>query len=325
MAERFASHHRATPPRRGRRRLAGRVAGTGASSPVAEGDAVSTRADRRRAARTGHVTPEATPPALSTVALSVAGILVSGYLTWTKVTGAQALFCTGTNACDVVQASRYATLLGVPTGLWGLVLYAVIGALALRGFTFRRWLAALVIATAATAFSAYLTAVSLVVLRAACPYCLVSMAIELAILVDVVRRWRAVPGARAGLPVPRLLALAGATAVVTVVAALGVFAVSPAGATAYQIALARHLTATKAVMYGAYWCPHCQEQKDLFGGASSMVPYIECDPKGTGARPDLCERAAITSFPTWVIGDQRLEGARPLEELARASRFPGAP
>jgi uncharacterized membrane protein/glutaredoxin len=284
---------------------------------------MSTRAERRRTARTGHVLPEATPPALSTVALSVAGLLVSAYLSWTKITGAQALFCTAASSCDVVQASRYATLLGVPTGLWGLALYAVIGILALQGFTFRRWRAALVVATAATAFSVYLTAVSLFVLHAACPYCLVSLAIEVAILVDVARRWRAVPGARSGLPAPRLLALAGATAAVTVVAALGVFAVSPEGATSYQIALARHLTATKATMYGAYWCPHCVEQKELFSSASSMVPYVECDPKGAGARPDLCERASVKSFPTWVIGDQRLEGTQSLDALARASRFPG--
>ena len=278
---------------------------------------MSTRAERRR----GEV--PAAPPAVTTVALSVAGLLVSAYLTWTKVSGTKALFCSEATGCDVVQASRYATLLGFPTALWGLVLYAVIAVLALRGFTFRRWLTALLVATAATAFSAYLTALSSFELRAACPYCLASLAIELLILVDVIRRWRTVPGARAGLPLPRLLALAGATTAATVVVALGAFAVSPEGATAYQIALARHLTATKATMYGAYWCPHCQEQKDLFSSAGSLLPYVECDAKGSGGRPDLCTQADVKSFPTWVIGDQRLEGVQSLDALARASRFPG--
>ena len=76
-------------------------------------------------------------------------------------------------------------------------------------------------------------------------------------------------------------------------------------------------------MYGAYWCPHCQAQKEMFSAAASMLPYVECDPSGSGARPDLCERAEVKSFPTWVIGDQRLVGTQPLDALARASGFPG--
>ena len=76
-------------------------------------------------------------------------------------------------------------------------------------------------------------------------------------------------------------------------------------------------------MYGAYWCPHCQEQKAMFSEAAAMLPYVECDPQGSGARPDLCEQASVKSFPTWVIGDQRLVGTQSLGALARASHFPG--
>ena len=28
-------------------------------------------------------------------------------------------------------------------------------------------------------------------------------------------------------------------------------------------------------MYGADWCPHCQDQKTLFGSAFALVPYVE--------------------------------------------------
>ena len=31
-----------------------------------------------------------------------------------------------------------------------------------------------------------------------------------------------------------------------------------------------------AKFYGAYWCPHCLEQKALFKGAKSSLPYVEC-------------------------------------------------
>jgi len=284
---------------------------------------MSTRAERRRQARTGRAAVEATTPAWTTVALAALGLVVSGYLTWTKVTGSQALFCSGSHSCDIVQASRYATMVGLPTALWGLALYAALGAVAWLGYTPARWLASLVVSSAAATFSAYLTVVSLFVLRAACSYCLASAAIEGLILADVIRWWRRVPPARASLPAPRAAMAGGAAAVLTLVLALGVFAVAPAGASAYQVALARHLASTGAVMYGAFWCPHCEEQKEMFAGAAGMLPYVECDPKGAGARPDRCERASITGFPTWVIGDQRLEGTQSLDDLAKASKFSG--
>ena len=284
---------------------------------------MSTRAERRREIRTGRADVKPTAPAWTTVALAVLGIIVSGYLTWTKMTGAQALFCSGASSCDIVQASRYSTMLGLPTALWGLALYVVLGAIAWLGYTRDRWLVSLAVSSAAVAFSVYLTVVSLFVLRAACQYCLVSAALEVLILVDVIRWWRRVPNAPATVPVPRVAMVGGAAAALTVLLALGVFAVSPAGASPYQVALARHLASTRAVMYGAFWCPHCQEQKEMFAEASGMLPYVECDPKGAGARPDLCEKASVKSFPTWVIGDQRLEGTQSLDELAKASKFPG--
>jgi hypothetical protein len=51
---------------------------------------------------------------------------------------------------------------------------------------------------------------------------------------------------------------------------------------------------------------------------------VECDPRGIGARPDVCARLAIRSYPTWVIGAERREGVMTLEELAQLSRFSGA-
>jgi len=280
------------------------------------------RAERRRETRAGRAAPSRTTPAWTTVALAAAGVLVSAYLTWTNMTGAQALLCSGAGACDIVQASRYSTVFGVPTALWGLALYVVVGVLAGRGYTAQRWLVALAAASAAVTFSAYLTVISLSVLRAACAYCLASAVIEVLILADVIRWWRTVPGLRALAPLPRAAMVGGGTAALTLLLALGVFAVSPAGATPYQVALARHLSSIRAVMYGAYWCPHCQEQKEMFSEAATMLPYVECDPRGSGARPDLCAQASVESFPTWVIGDQRLVGTQSLDTLARASGFP---
>jgi uncharacterized membrane protein/glutaredoxin len=274
--------------------------------------------NRRRHAR---LAPEVTRPAVSTAMLCLAGVLVSGYLAWTKLTNVQALFCSTGGGCDIVQASRYATLLGVPTALWGAVLYASIGVLAWLGFTRQRWQWAMLAASAGVAFSAYLTTVSLFVLRAACPYCLASAVIEVAVLADVIRRSRHVEDARERVPRWRILTLGGITAGATVLVTVAIFSGGPADATPYQVGLARHLAATNAVMYGAYWCPHCRDQKDLFASAGGLLPYVECDSRGERARPDLCLRAQVRSFPTWVIGSQRFEGVQTIETLARASNF----
>ncbi|HEY9888334.1 MAG TPA: hypothetical protein V6D02_08030, partial [Candidatus Obscuribacterales bacterium] len=54
-----------------------------------------------------------------------------------------------------------------------------------------------------------------------------------------------------------------------VVLGLTVTGCSPATpeAQSYEGQLAQHLTAQGATMYGAFWCPHCADQKELFGEA----------------------------------------------------------
>jgi hypothetical protein len=39
---------------------------------------------------------------------------------------------------------------------------------------------------------------------------------------------------------------------------------------------AKCLAAKNAKMYGLYWCPHCLEQKKMFGKSIQYVPYQEC-------------------------------------------------
>jgi len=68
-------------------------------------------------------------------------------------------------------------------------------------------------------------------------------------------------------------------------------------------------------MYGAFTCPHCQNQKHLFGQeAAGQFNYIECHPK-KNARPDLCQAANIQGFPTWEINRQSYQGEKTLQEL----------
>jgi uncharacterized membrane protein len=186
-------------------------------------------------------------------ALSAVGLAIGVYLGWLKLAGGAALFCAEGSGCDVVQASRYATLLGVPTALWGAGLYAAIGALALSGLTPRRWLAAFLLAAGGVAFSIYLTALSLLVIGVTCSYCLASLAVMSGVLALLVWRRPPVPSRRSPLRPARLATLGSLAGIGVVVAGAFVFAWDTAAAPDYQAALALHLKDKGAIMYGAYW------------------------------------------------------------------------
>lgn len=73
-------------------------------------------------------------------------------------------------------------------------------------------------------------------------------------------------------------------------------------------------------MYGAWWCPHCQEQKEKFGEKSfKLAPYVECGVIGDrrGQNP-VCKDDGIKHFPTWQFPPtgERVERVFSLEELS---------
>lgn len=73
----------------------------------------------------------------------------------------------------------------------------------------------------------------------------------------------------------------------------------------------------KAKFYGAFWCPHCQDQKGVFGISEKLLPYVECStPDGSG-QTDMCKEMQINTYPTWIFaGKDRLEGEQSLKQLA---------
>jgi len=85
---------------------------------------------------------------------------------------------------------------------------------------------------------------------------------------------------------------------------------------AYLEKLARFMSGKGMVMYGAYWCPHCQDEKKAFGDAFKYVDYVECDPQGPNANPDECTAKGIDGYPTWIYQGQKFSGFKSLSELA---------
>ncbi len=72
-----------------------------------------------------------------------------------------------------------------------------------------------------------------------------------------------------------------------------------------------------AIFYGAFWCPHCQAQKKMFGSSKKYLPYVECStPDGKG-RKQICIDKEIEGYPTWSFADgSTLSGEISLEKLA---------
>ena len=80
---------------------------------------------------------------------------------------------------------------------------------------------------------------------------------------------------------------------------------------------AKCLASKQTKMYGLYWCPHCAEQKEMFGKAFRYVPYVECAIKGSRELAPECTAAKVTLFPSWQFGASTpKEGVFPLNELS---------
>lgn len=92
-----------------------------------------------------------------------------------------------------------------------------------------------------------------------------------------------------------------------------------------EVQFARYLTDSGVQMFGAYWCPHCQHQRERFGkDAFESIDYVECDPRGENSHAQLCQDEEIRGYPTWKINGQLYPGDRTLEELADLSGYWGS-
>lgn len=79
---------------------------------------------------------------------------------------------------------------------------------------------------------------------------------------------------------------------------------------------AQCLTDTGATYYGAFWCPNCQRQNELFGKSKKFVNYIECSTPDKRQKEE-CQDAGIEGYPTWEFADgSRVTGTQSLESLA---------
>jgi uncharacterized membrane protein len=115
-------------------------------------------------------------------ALAAVGLLISTYLTWVHYMGVVPVCIGGSGGCETVQSSSYATILGVPVAVVGLVGYSgLLFSASLRGEVgvYLGFLGALV----GTLFSAFLTYLEVFVIHAICEWCVASAAVMVAALI----------------------------------------------------------------------------------------------------------------------------------------------
>ncbi len=109
-------------------------------------------------------------------------------------------------------------------------------------------------------------------------------------------------------------AAAAAPTQAAVAPAAGSSSSAPQASTSFQRGLAEHLKRQGAVLYGAWWCPHCTHQRELFGlEAIELLPYVECDKDDAGRQ--TCQKAQVKAYPTWDFKGERRVGVLSLDEL----------
>lgn len=295
-------------------------------------------------------------------AIAIAGALLTAYLTIVKLTGGTAACLasaasSGGSSCNDVLSSQYATVFGLPLSLFGLLAYISMAAFALAPLVIKSennkqlranlenwtWLLLFAGATSMTIFSGYLMYLLAFQIKSFCLYCFASAFFSLSLLVLTLigRAWE---------DLGQLLFTGIVVGMVALIATLGIYASAnaPVGKSQIppisgdptpgvgwpitttsgeaEIALAAHLKQTGAKMYGAYWCPHCHEQKQLLGkDAFKQIAYIECaDAQIPQKQSDACRQAGVQSYPTWELNGKLDPGVKDPETLAELSGYQGS-
>mmetsp|Transcript_54407 Transcript_54407/g.126986 ORF Transcript_54407/g.126986 Transcript_54407/m.126986 type:complete len:397 (+) Transcript_54407:48-1238(+) len=285
-------------------------------------------------------------PGVALTAIAGVGAADAGYLLLVKL-GFIGLTCptdASGASCEAVLNSQWASIGPVPLPALGLLAYTAVGVMGLRP-GWRESTDLFVLCLAMAIASLLLLGILLAVLKATCFYCALSAfvsAMLLGLVAAIQGRKTEFYSRRRGIALAGVVA-AGAAA--DVVAFPGGRSASEDGEDFYSlaqrykpehppvrsastpatVALARHLKEVGAKCYSAWWCPHCQEQRENFGAeAVELGPFVECS-KADGKQNDVCKAANIDGYPQWVIGGETYKGAQPLPRLAELSGFKAFP
>ncbi|CAH9132621.1 unnamed protein product [Cuscuta epithymum] len=305
--------------------------------------------DAEKESKTELSSPPTSDPSISSydwcALLGGIGFLETSYLTYLKLTDSDAFCPIVGGSCGNILNSSYSFVFGVPLPLLGMVAYGLVTLLGLQ--LGRKWLPLgieeangrpVLLATTtsmAAASSYFLYILSMRFPGEWCLYCLTSVVLSFSLFYISLKEL--------GFTELKKELVLQLSVVLLVVAALNSSynSFQPTSSDAselpyfateitthsspYAISLAKHLSSVGARMYGAFWCSHCQDQKQMFGQeAAALLNYVECFPTGIKKGTTMaleCALVKIEGFPMWVINGQVLNGEQKLSELAKASGF----
>lgn len=275
------------------------------------------------------------------------GFIETSYLAYLKFTGSDVFCPVGGGTCSNILNSDYAVVFGVPLPLIGMAAYSFVAALSLQlatkknlPFGVNRSNAQLVLlgstTSMATASAYFLYILTTAFPESSCSYCLLSVLLSFSLFILTLKdiglqeKYKQL-GLQLFIASLVILTLntsyssANSTSSMAKIE-LPYFATEiTTPSSPFALSLARYLHSIGAKMYGAFWCSHCLEQKEMFGReAAKQLDYVECFPDGyrTGTKMiDACLDAKIEGFPTWIINGQVLSGEVELSELAQASGY----
>ena len=291
-------------------------------------------------------------PKIIIAILSTIGLVDTGAITLKKWGLFSSLSCPGiTNGCDTVLNSPWGTLfkneqINIPLSFTGFLYYLLILILAVSLSTnlispkeklskFAWWLIFL-ISCASSVFSFLLIYIMIFKIEEYCFFCILSAILSLSIFIISMIGGKfesREPMIFRGFIVAVSVLLGGLiwSTNVDPSNAINISSpsekVSPAITTSssiQKIEFARFLKDNNIVMYSAYWCPHCHDQKLMFGKeAVKEFKVVECAQDGKDNNYKLCQTKGIEGFPSWEINGEIYSGTRDLNDLAIMTGYQG--
>ncbi|KAL8034773.1 hypothetical protein ABFX02_12G051700 [Erythranthe guttata] len=275
------------------------------------------------------------------------GLLETAYLTYLKLTNSDAFCPMGGGSCTTILTSAYSSVFGIPLPLFGMLAYGLVATLGLQSGAKRSTLGTgktdgEIILVGITTSMAVASAYFLYILRTEfggelCLYCLASAALSFSLFFITLKRF----GSNDLREFLGLQLFVASFVVIALTTSYNDARSVSSGMTETEIpyfeteitkesnplavSLAKHLHSIGAKLYGAFWCSHCLDQKEIFGReAAKMLDYVECFPDGVSKdikMAKICSDAKLEGFPTWEINGQVLSGEKQLSELATLSGF----
>ncbi len=282
--------------------------------------------------------------------LATIGVIDTGSITMTKWGWIGSIACPGgTNGCSQVLDSNWGTILlgnelSIPLSFLGFLGYFTILTMAIlplipgiserkSNISLRTWWGLFATSCGMAVFSLLLMGIMVFKIEAFCFFCVISalISIFLLILSLIGGRWDE-PDKLIfrGILISIFVLLGGLvwsssvdpSQAETIGSQNGVPPIVINQSNRNKIELAKHIQSRGGVMYSAYWCPHCHDQKEMFGKeAVEKLSIIECAKDGQNNKSDLCERKGVNAYPSWEINGKIESGVKSLEELAEISGY----